>query len=1203
MSVTAAQIQQAYVAFFNRPADPIGLQFWLNRATSANQTIAQITAAFGTSSEYTNLYSGQGDTQRVNAIYQNLFGREAEVGGLQFWAGELANGRRSISDIAKAIADSAQGTDLTKINNKVSVATDFTTALDTTAEILGYSGATAASLARTFMSTVSETQASVDAAKAAIPAQITSIVNTVNNTPGTTITLTSGVDVRSGTSGNDTFDGSVNAQGTATFTSVDNLDGGTGNDTLIAGLAGGNIAARLTSIETGEFITSAATTLDLVNVTGMSTVLLRNGSNTLTVNNIAATTGQTFTVQDQASNVTLNFANAALTGTNAFTLALSGAQSDADGGAQIDIAQQAGSDTSSLETLTLQSGGSGANFLNRAQVQNAAGTNTLATLNVTGAQGLTVATDFATTVRTVDASGMTGAVGLTAGFDATLAMTVTGSGGNDTLTFDSSAANVNIAAGNGNDVVSILGFTTDDTIAGGDGTADRLDIRTQTDAEAITANLTNTTGFEQLSLRTAGSNAASLVATRFGTIDTVRLDAGTAGSYGVTMQAGSVTLTIASPTAGDNAQLAGALTVTDTGTAASDILTITNRDTDTATTTNNYNGQNITSAGYETVNLSTGTTATVAQTVGTITLNNDSLSGANTLNVSGANNLTIANLASNSSGLLTVNASGLTGTALLSMGAAPTFSVATGTVSITGSANGDTLRGPAASAATIDGGAGADTIVTGTAADSVLGGTGNDTITAGGGNDIVDGGDGADTITMAAGTVNVTGGAGNDTIDMAATLTAGDTVSGGDGTDILRISTAATAATAAGVTGFETIRFDAGINQGLEQFSTNSGFTRIVYNAGATIAVTNAGSAVDTLQISTAGGTLSMARLVDTSTNAVTVLTTAGQTTTVLTIGDEETVTINTGSTAGAGTVITDMTAGDITSLTVTGSDALTITNAIASAANLATVNASALTAAFSANASTSTANITFTGSFSGANTMTGGTGADTMVGGTAADSLTGGNGADSISGGAAADTIIGGLGNDTLLGEIGNDTLTGAEGNDTMTGGEGVDHFVFSATASNGVDSITDFVVGTDKINVRAQFGADGNEIAPVTAAGGADSITFADNNIYYISMNGAAGNLRTGGTATLAVADLTASTLSNLATYLDERIATSGTDGHDVVLAINWTAGGSTSTYFYEHTEANNNATFQAAELVLLGVVTRGSSVLTTGDIIFAA
>jgi hypothetical protein len=204
------------------------------------------------------------------------------------------------------------------------------------------------------------------------------------------------------------------------------------------------------------------------------------------------------------------------------------------------------------------------------------------------------------------------------------------------------------------------------------------------------------------------------------------------------------------------------------------------------------------------------------------------------------------------------------------------------------------------------------------------------------------------------------------------------------------------------------------------------------------------------------------------------------------------------------------------------------------------------------------------------------------------------------INGGAGADSLLGGLGADSIVGDIGDDTITGGVGNDTLLGGDGADDFVFEA-ASNGVDSITDFVVGTDDLRITGNVLAAVTEIAPITAAGAADSVTFADNNVLYVSMNGAAANLTTGGTATLSSADLTATTLTNLAAYLDERFATSANNTDDVLLVINWTAGGSTSTYLYEHIEANANATIQAAELTLLGVVTRGSTTpLTTGDVI---
>jgi Ca2+-binding RTX toxin-like protein len=66
--------------------------------------------------------------------------------------------------------------------------------------------------------------------------------------------------------------------------------------------------------------------------------------------------------------------------------------------------------------------------------------------------------------------------------------------------------------------------------------------------------------------------------------------------------------------------------------------------------------------------------------------------------------------------------------------------------------------------------------------------------------------------------------------------------------------------------------------------------------------------------------------------------------------------------------------------------------------------------------------------------------------------------------------TITGNTGANTLNGGDGNDFLYGGLGNDTLTGGAGVDHFVFNTTlnATSNKDTITDFVSGTDKIDLE---------------------------------------------------------------------------------------------------------------------------------------
>jgi Ca2+-binding RTX toxin-like protein len=76
---------------------------------------------------------------------------------------------------------------------------------------------------------------------------------------------------------------------------------------------------------------------------------------------------------------------------------------------------------------------------------------------------------------------------------------------------------------------------------------------------------------------------------------------------------------------------------------------------------------------------------------------------------------------------------------------------------------------------------------------------------------------------------------------------------------------------------------------------------------------------------------------------------------------------------------------------------------------------------------------------------------------------------------------ITGGAGNDVLMGSNGADTLTGGSGADTLTGGSGADIFRFdllaniSNAAGLNVDTISDFLTGTDKVN----FGTAGSAMS----------------------------------------------------------------------------------------------------------------------------
>ncbi len=248
MALTTAQIQNAYVAFFNRPADVAGLNYW----TNYNGSIADLFNAFAGSQEYKSLFTGQNSTQIVNTVYQNLFGRSPDVAGLNYWVGQLDAGKVTVGNIANAVNAGAQGTDKTIIDNKVAAATSFTTALDTTSEIVGYAQASNATLSqvKTWLSAVTDQASTVTAATAALPALTTTVASGAA-TASVNVSLTTAQDNITGTAGNDVYTADFNGNAN-TFESGDVVKGGAGNDTLKAFLGNASnfaINATTDSIE------------------------------------------------------------------------------------------------------------------------------------------------------------------------------------------------------------------------------------------------------------------------------------------------------------------------------------------------------------------------------------------------------------------------------------------------------------------------------------------------------------------------------------------------------------------------------------------------------------------------------------------------------------------------------------------------------------------------------------------------------------------------------------------------------------------------------------------------------------------------------------------------------------------------------------------------------------------------------------------
>ena len=128
----AAKAQTLYVAYYGRPADPAGLDFWMNEFKNSDH-MDNAVRAFGAGPEYETLSKGKTNEELVEALYMQLFGREADKGGLDFYVGKLDDGSFSLASIAVRISDGAvdgeAAKDATILKNRVEVANAFTEAV------------------------------------------------------------------------------------------------------------------------------------------------------------------------------------------------------------------------------------------------------------------------------------------------------------------------------------------------------------------------------------------------------------------------------------------------------------------------------------------------------------------------------------------------------------------------------------------------------------------------------------------------------------------------------------------------------------------------------------------------------------------------------------------------------------------------------------------------------------------------------------------------------------------------------------------------------------------------------------------------------------------------------------------------------------------------------------------------------------------
>jgi hypothetical protein len=207
-------VQELYIAYFGRPADPSGLANieatllaanaptdlpGLSVAYSTNATVKAVIDGFGYSSESLTLYGSGTAATFVTAVFKNVFGRAPATAGLTYWSNAIQNQGLSMPDAAVSIMagalqnNTAAGlVDAQTILNKVAVASSFTTTLG--ANTSNYKGAAAAYAARVMLSEVTSTTTA-----SGFQSNVTATIATIAAANKTNLTLSATTSASPGT--------------------------------------------------------------------------------------------------------------------------------------------------------------------------------------------------------------------------------------------------------------------------------------------------------------------------------------------------------------------------------------------------------------------------------------------------------------------------------------------------------------------------------------------------------------------------------------------------------------------------------------------------------------------------------------------------------------------------------------------------------------------------------------------------------------------------------------------------------------------------------------------------------------------------------------------------------------------------------------------------------------------------------------------
>ena len=480
-TLTASQLQQQYIAYFGRPGDPAGINFWLSSGITEREFADNIYAQ----DEYKTSTVGTKSTEeQVNQLYKNLFGRSADAEGLLYWTGQIENGTLSLSNIALDLIYSAnnpssgntdQGAlDAAALSNKLAAATAFTADLEASTDaILAYQPAStspwdsgsAFESAQSFLTGIT----SVAATDAGIDTAVSALIAAKPAIAAENKILTDSLDIISTGDGDDTISGS---KGTI---DSDTIDGGAGTDTLSVTLTNAddnNSVFTSSNVENLKFrVATGNVTLDLGDVTGVESITADRLAGNLTLNDVQEISSLTIDRNTGNDDVTVDW-NATVDSGTTDAITINVINSSDAGTINVD----------NIETVNLVSSDSPSDDTNEIRIDAAGSGDATEVLNISGAGDTTVVATDALTINnsasgdvtltptaatTINHTG-TGTLTTTTGV-ADVTVTASGTGALDFT--DSVAGETTVTGGSGDDEFNFgANLEEDDVIVGGTGT-------------------------------------------------------------------------------------------------------------------------------------------------------------------------------------------------------------------------------------------------------------------------------------------------------------------------------------------------------------------------------------------------------------------------------------------------------------------------------------------------------------------------------------------------------------------------------------------------------------------------------------------------------------------------------------------------------------------------------------------------------------